>query len=230
MPIIPDNMISSLDAPFSLDGISMAVKSLGKGKTTGPDGYTDEFYQTYWNIISNSFFHAFSEFYENFALPNGWNDIDLIFIPKTNNPSSVRDYRPISLCNVNYRILSKVLAGRMKLVLNDLISYNQIAFIRGRSIHDNITVAQEIIHSIYNSKGKNPYVVVKIDLEKTFDIISWNVIFGMLNHLGFPDKFINCIESCITYATFRYCINNCCSNSFKAHCGIRQGDPISPYL
>ncbi|WOL07924.1 hypothetical protein Cni_G16674 [Canna indica] len=101
----------------------------GSGKSPCPDGYTGKFLETYWNIISEDFVSAFNFFHEYEVLPDGWNDTCLVFIPKNDNPCVIKDYRPIALCNVAYRILAKVIANRLKPYLNDLISSNQSAFI-----------------------------------------------------------------------------------------------------
>lgn len=100
----------------------------------------------------------------------------LIFIPKKDNPPGVKDFRPIALCNVVCKLLSKMLANRIKPFLQNLISSEQSVFVQGRTIHDNILIANELVHTISKSKGKSPLVLLKLDIEKIFDSLSWDAI------------------------------------------------------
>ncbi|WOL13567.1 hypothetical protein Cni_G22337 [Canna indica] len=171
-PRLNDCDRASLIAPFSLSEVWNVVKWLPNGKSPGLDGFTGEFYMHYWPILSNPFMKCLTIFHNTAHLPFDWNKTILSFIPKCPNPSTVEDFRPIAPCNLNYRILAKTSVNRLSSMLPKLVSLDQSAFIKGRSIHDDILVAQELAHSMYGSKGKNPYILVRIDIEKAFDKLS----------------------------------------------------------
>lgn len=101
------------------------------------------------------------------------NATNITLIPKVGNPSKVSQFRPISLCNVIYKLISKIITERLKLVLSKLISPLQLAFILGRAIHDNYLVAGEIFHSMNHKKGREGWMAIKSDMEKVYDRVEW---------------------------------------------------------
>ena len=118
----------------------------------------------------------------------------ITLIAKLENPeASHHHYRPISLCNVCYKIIAKILANRVKPLLNKIISPLQGAFSPGRFINDNIMLAHEIMHSFKKKKGKTGYMAVKLDMEKAYDRLEWDFIKTILTRLGFHPKWIGWI-------------------------------------
>jgi hypothetical protein len=140
------------------------------------------------------------------------------------------DYRPISLCNVIYKIITKYIANRLKPNLPDYIHPSQQAFIEGRRISDNIIVAQEITHSFQLSTWKDKAFMLKIDLAKAFDRLEWNFVVSSLERKGLHGHFIKLIHSCISTPSFPVIINGQSYDNFPSSRGIRQGCPLSPYL
>ena len=140
------------------------------------------------------------------------------------------DYRPISLCNVIYKIIAKSLANRLKPHLTDYIDPAQQAFIEGRRISDNIIIAQEISHSFALRSWNHLAFMLKIDLAKAFDRLEWSFIVSALARKGLHAHFINLIYECISSPTFSVVINGRPSHKFKSSRGICQGCPMSPYL
>ena len=139
------------------------------------------------------------------------------------------EYRPISCCNVVYKIISKVLATRLKKALEHTIGVSQNAFIPGRNIADAILLSQEIMHNYHLKKGP-PRCAMKIDLRKAFDTINWDYIVQGLQNIGIRPDMVNWIKTCITTPYFSININGELQGWFRSSRGIRQGDPLSPYL
>ena len=154
----------------------------------------------------------------------------IALIPKIPNPETTAHYRPISLCNTVYKILAKILVNRMRPILQRIIHPTQSAFIPHRTIHDNILIAHEIVNKFKHMKGKKGYVALKLDMEKAYDRIEWDFLLSCLQQLGFHATWINWIKECISTVSYSLILNNEPQGFFKPTRGLRQGDPLSPYL
>lgn len=150
-------------------------------------------------------------------------------VPKVPQPVKVIDFRPTACCNTVYKCISKILANRLKVFLPHLISVNQRAFIAGRRIMDNILLAQEIIKD-YSRKGGRSRCTIKLNIKKKFDFVSWNFILNILQHMRFPPIYISWIKECISTPVFSFCLNGKLEGFIHGGKGVRQGDPLSPYL
>jgi hypothetical protein len=144
--------------------------NIGDLKAPGPDGLHAIFYKRYWSLVGEELTDEVLVAINSGTVPDDWNNTTVVLIPKVENPEMVTQYRPISLCNVIYKVISKVLAARLKTILPEIISPNQSAFVPGRLITNNVLVAFESYHTIKKKKeGKYGACAIKLDMHKAYD-------------------------------------------------------------
>jgi hypothetical protein len=151
------------------------------------------------------------------------NTTHIVIVPKKKNPTKVTDYRPISLCNVLYKLIEKVLANRMKKILYDVISPNQSAFISGRLITDNIIVAFEALHSMSTRlKGKKCYMALKLDMSKAYDRVECDFLEATVLKIGIDEHWVAMIMTCVRTVSYSVLINGQPFDQIRPFRGIRQ--------
>ena len=225
----PPTSAAGLVAPVTVEEILSALNALPNDKVSGPDGFTKEFYVAAWSVIGGDFITAVQSFFIYGFLPTGINATILTLIPKTEEAQTMKDFRPIACCNLIYKVISKVLARRLKTILPEAIEANQTAFIKGRLMLENVLLASELVNG-YHKESNSNRATVKFDISKAFDTVRWSFITSVLKAMGLPPQFILWIRVCISTATFSVSVNGSLEGFFTSARGIRQGCSLSPYL
>lgn len=210
--------------------IKKALFDMEPFKAPGPDGFHASFYQSTWELVGDDISKMVKVFIESGELQEGMNDTLLTLIPKISNPETVGHLRPISLCNVGYKIITKVISNRLKDLMNIIIGPEQSSFVPKRQITDNIAIFQETLHSMRKKKGNKGFMLLKIDLEKAYDRLSWSFIQETIQLIGLEERWVNIIMTCITTPRLAVLWNGAQLDWIKPERGIRQGDPMSPYM
>lgn len=160
-----------------------------------------------------------------------FNLTQLVLIPKVDNPEDMTYFRPISLCNILYRIIAKILANRLIIILLKIISTTQSAFIPGRLITDNVLVAYDLNHFLKNKReGKDGHFSLKLDMSKAYDRIEGNYLKAMMIRLGSDCKWVDLIMECVTSVSYTILHNGDQGGFIRPERGRRQRDPLSLYL
>jgi hypothetical protein len=219
---------NELYKPVSLAEIKDILIHFNKERSPGPDGWTSEFFIFFFDLVGEDLLQMVEDSRTRGKISGSLNATFLVLIPKKSDPLSFNDFRPISLCNLIYKIISKVISNRFKPILERCLSSEQHGFLKGRRIQEAIGAAHECLHSI---KRKNlKALVMKLDINKAFDCIDWAFLRLVLHAVGFGVKMINWIFACVTTANFAVIINGEATSFFKSERGLRQGCPLSPYL
>ncbi|XP_019228471.1 PREDICTED: uncharacterized protein LOC109209618 [Nicotiana attenuata] len=197
-PMVTAEQRRMLTAEFSIQEMKEALWDIagdkapgcpGSGCDTGPDRYGSQFFKDCWDTIKENLTAGVMEFFRAGKPLKVWNTTVLTLVPKSDHANTVGDYRSIACCNTIYKKVSKMLSNRLKLVLPDIISPNQSAYVAGRNIVQNILICQDLVR-LYNRKQTTSSCLIKIDLKKAYDTVEWEFVEEMLHAMEFPQKYI----------------------------------------
>ena len=229
IPSVNQEDAQRLDNPIELEEIIRAISSMQSGKAPGPDGFPTEFFKKFSGILAPLLLNVYNESMEHGFLPTTLTQASIsLLLKKGKDPTNCGSYRPISLLNVDVKILAKILALRLEAILPDIISEDQTGFVKGRHSFSNIRSLLNIVYSKQTSK--NPEAVISIDAEKAFDRVEWRYLFNVLGKFGFGDTFCAWVRLLYSSPEAYVCTNSNRSPFFALSRGTRQGCPLSPLL
>jgi hypothetical protein len=215
--------------PMTVEEVKRVVFLLDPDSAPGPDGFSGVFFQSCWELIAQDVFEAVQEFMVGVPIPRSVSSALMVLLPKKDSPSTFADYRPISLCNFVNKIFTRLLCERLRDILPRLVSPEQSAFVKGRDILDNVLLAQELLQH-FHRKTRGHNMVLKLDMMKAFDRVSWAFLQAVLAKFGFSPHFVTLIANNLTASCFAVLINGSPGDFFNSTRGLKQGDPLSPIL
>lgn len=209
--------------------IKSAVWQLDPNSSPGPDGFDGAFFRACWDIVGWDVCSAIKEFYLGVPIPKALSSARIVLIPKVDNPDSFSKFRPICLATFISKVCTRILANRLSSFLGELISPEQAGFMKGRSIHSHILLANEMVHEIdRTTRGHN--LAIKLDMAKAFDRVSWEYIKAVLLKFGFSNQVVELIMSNLAATRLSVMVNGINYGFFQPLRGVKQGDPLSPLL
>jgi len=213
-----------LGREVTLKEIEDILKDCVNFKSPFPDGWTIEFFLSFWDILGPDVLGMMEESHCKGHIYGALNSTFIALIPKKAKPISFDDYRPISLCNVIYKIISKTIVERLNYYLSKVITNEQFGFLSNRHILDVVGITQEGIHSI--KENKLSAIMLKMDLIKAYDYIDWVFLCLILLHVGMGYDVVAWIMACVSSVHFVILVNGSPTGFFQGNRGLRQGCPL----
>jgi mannosylglycoprotein endo-beta-mannosidase len=225
---LADEEAQELIKPFTSKELEDALKDMDVNASPGPDGLPVGFYREFWKEIKLVVLEMFQKLYRGELNLSRLNYGMISLIPKIKEANNIRQYRPICLLNVDNKWFSKVFTLRLTPWADKLISRNKTAFIPGRYILEGVVILHEILHELRVKKLQG--IILKLDFEKAYDKVRWNFMMEVLRKKNFSGKWVDWMKQIIEGGKVGININGEAGGFFRTHKGLRQGDPLSPFL
>ena len=229
IPKLSEEEQSLCEGAITVEECSKIIKLFSKNKTPGNDGLPIEFYLEFWNEFGHMMVDSFNYSFENELLSVSQRQAVISLLDKPGKDRLlIENWRPISLLNIDYKILTKCLTERVKKILEKLIDQSQTGFVKGRNISDGLRIILDVMDETDINKKEG--LLVTIDFEKAFDSLSWDYLFKAIKTFNFGTDFLRWVKLC--YTDISSCVMNFKHSSpyFSINRGVRQGDSLSPYL
>ncbi|KAJ0764362.1 putative RNA-directed DNA polymerase [Helianthus annuus] len=214
--------------PFEAVEIKDAIWGCVGDRAPGPDGFNFKFIKRNWEFFQADFMKLFQEFFVKGSISKCCASSFLALIPKVKDPTTPANFRPISLIGVVNKVISKVLVNRLKKVIGKLISEEQSAFLAGRNITDGPLILNEVV--AWLKKSNKMGMILKVDINKAYDSLNWKFLDLVMEHMNFPVRWRKWISATLVSAKASVLVNGSPTREFECTRGLRQGDPLSPFL
>jgi len=219
---------TSITASFSESEAKKALFSMNCNSAPGPDGFRPSFYRVAWPTVKCHIMRFLDAFHCGEVDMDRINRSFMVLLPKKPDAVSVDAFRPICLQNCTVKTVAKVLTTRLQLHIHNLVDLNQTGFIKGRSISEGFVYAAELVQICH--KRKLPTLVLKLDFAKAFDTVNWDGLQAVLHARGFSERWIGWVMNLLSSSKSAVIVNGCPGPWISCCRGLRQGDPMSPYL
>lgn len=218
-----------MEGPITREEIMEAIRGLQNSKSPGSDGYCNKFYKVFMDDLSPVLEKAYRTAFETGELPHNWKEtIITVKYKECKDPTECSSYRPIALQNSDCKMLTAILANRLKSVITALVHPDQTGFIAGCQMADNI---RRLLNIKSHAKSVSvPCIALALDAEKAFDHVSWPFLFKLLRKCGLGEGFVKWVQLLYSSPQASVRANGCFSQKFELGRGCRQGDPLSPLL
>ena len=213
----------------SEEEITQVIFSMPKNKAPGPDGFPVEFYLENWSLVKDSTVAAIREFFLTGHLLKGFNATAICLIPKVVGADQLTQFRPVACCTTIYKVITRLISTRLKMFIGQAVQANQVGFIKGRLLCENVLLASELVDN-FHVEGDTTRGCLQVDLTKAYDNVNWDFLMNILKAFNLPPVFIHWIWVCISTPSYSIGFNGELIGYFNGKKGIRQGDPMSSHL